>query len=258
MSTAKLKMLINESDYLSSVHCKELLSKVDIESDLCFTDGIGLFDRLSSAEYDLVLTDVFVPEIDAIMLKKLYDSKINRPLKFYGVLPANNKIIEASMINADFSYYFVKPRSETVIVSTIFEQLSREGYGVSPFDSNDEIIYSILRNLNISAEHLGFHYAYYAILLFMQQTDVSLSITKIIYPKIAKEYKTTTGLVEKTIRSAIEAGWSHANPLYQNKYFGYCNKDNKKRPTNLQFISTLANNVMLQNIRVEKLNLAIN
>ncbi len=257
MEATKIKMLINESDCISSKRCQELLWRADIEADLCCTDGIGLLNRINSVNYDLLLTDVFVPAIDAVRLKKLYDKRSCRPLKFYGLLQASNRDIETTIINANFSYYFIKPRDESIVASTIVEQLSRDRYGLNPFDKNDEIILAMLRNLNISSDHLGFHYAYYSVLLYIEYADVSLSITKIVYPMVAKKYNTTAGLVEKTIRASIESSWSLANPIYQSKYFGYSNQDDKKRPTNLQFISTLASNVQLQNRRVKRINFAM-
>ncbi len=245
MQDINYRILVNKSGCFSNIRCCEFLNTLGLDADCGSYDGIGMYDTLRSNRYDSVITDIFIPAYDAIGVKRLCDMNIDHPIKFFGVLPNNNTEIENAIIDTDFSYYFVKPKDEQIVATTVYEQMVKSSFGIGLVETTETAVASIFRNLSVSVEHIGYHYALEAIKLFAANTDVSLQVTKIIYPIIAKKYNTTASNVEKTIRVMIDCSWKAANPLYQIKYFGYSNRDNIKRPTNLAFIATLANIVNL-------------
>ena len=72
------------------------------------------------------------------------------------------------------------------------------------------------------------------------------SITKILYPDIAKKYNTTSSRVERAIRHAIEVAWSRGNIESLNKMFGYTVHSHKAKPTNSEFIAMVADKLRLE------------
>ena len=109
-----------------------------------------------------------------------------------------------------------------------------------------EVISSALKELGIPASLSGYHYARYAIELIIQDIRLINSITKVIYPKVAKEFNTKPSRVERGIRTAIEAGWYRGNTVFADKLFGYSVNPNNGRPTNGEFVATVADYIMMQ------------
>lgn len=77
--------------------------------------------------------------------------------------------------------------------------------------------------------------------------DISLAkkITTVLYPSVAKEFNTTSSRAERAIRHAIETGWTKANVDFTIELFGYSVDINKAKPTNGQFICTVADYILL-------------
>ena len=75
--------------------------------------------------------------------------------------------------------------------------------------------------------------------------DMLNSITKVLYPTIAKKYQTTTSRVERAIRHAIEVAWDRGDVDTLNSYFGYTIQNSRGKPTNSEFIAMIADNLRL-------------
>ncbi len=102
------------------------------------------------------------------------------------------------------------------------------------------LISEIIKEVGVPVSLLGYHYLKYAVEMIVEDISLINSITKIVYPKIAKRFNTTDSRVERAIRNAIETGWSRGNQNIQNKLFGYTIDSNKGKPTNCEFIVTVA------------------
>ena len=76
--------------------------------------------------------------------------------------------------------------------------------------------------------------------------DVINSVTKVLYPTVAKKYKTTTSRVERAIRHAIEVAWDRGDVDVLNSYFGYTIQNSRGKPTNSEFIAMIADNLRLK------------
>ena len=85
-----------------------------------------------------------------------------------------------------------------------------------------------------------------AILLTIQDSDIINSVTKVLYPSVAKKYATTTSRVERAIRHAIEVAWDRGDVDTLNSYFGYTIQNNRGKPTNSEFIAMIADNLRLK------------
>ena len=91
----------------------------------------------------------------------------------------------------------------------------------------------------------GYHYLRDAIILSGKDMEVVSSVTKLLYPTIAKHFKTTDQKVERAIRNAIEVSWSRGNVETFEKIFGYSVASGRTRPTNSEYIARIANNIRL-------------
>lgn len=107
-------------------------------------------------------------------------------------------------------------------------------------------ITNTLKELGVSPMLKGYAYLREAIGLVMDNPDLlNRSITKILYPTIAKTYKTTTPRVERGIRFAIERAYDRANISFMKEVFNYTISSYKGKATNGEFIATVADYLML-------------
>lgn len=112
---------------------------------------------------------------------------------------------------------------------------------------------SLLRQLGIPAHIKGYQYLRKAILTAVNDPEAMSSVTKILYPDIAKLYGTTAGGVERAIRKAIEVAWDRGNIDRLQRCFGYAVNPQVGKPTNSEFIATIADILYLQQGRSELL-----
>ena len=116
----------------------------------------------------------------------------------------------------------------------------------------ERYITKIMLDLGVPAHLKGYHYIREAILLSEQDMEVVSSVTKLLYPEIAKTYKTTSQKVERAIRNAIEVSWSRGNTDTMQELFGYSSSEGKNRPTNSEYIARIADKIRLD-LRTETL-----
>jgi two-component system response regulator (stage 0 sporulation protein A) len=104
----------------------------------------------------------------------------------------------------------------------------------------------IIHQIGVPAHIKGYQYLRTAILLTIKDSDIINSVTKVLYPSVAKKYATTTSRVERAIRHAIEVAWDRGDVDTLNSYFGYTIQNNRGKPTNSEFIAMIADNLRLK------------
>jgi len=92
----------------------------------------------------------------------------------------------------------------------------------------------------------GFRYLRKSILMCMDDMELVSSVTKLLYPEIAKKFRTTDQKVERAIRNAIEVSWERGNEETFEELFGYSLSTGKQRPTNSEYIAGIADVIMLE------------
>ena len=104
----------------------------------------------------------------------------------------------------------------------------------------------IIHQIGVPAHIKGYQYLRSAILMTIDDNDVINSVTKVLYPTVAKKYQTTTSRVERAIRHAIEVAWDRGDVDTLNSYFGYTIQNSRGKPTNSEFIAMIADNLRLK------------
>lgn len=109
----------------------------------------------------------------------------------------------------------------------------------------EKYITSIMLDIGVPAHLKGYHYLRDAIMLSGRDMEVVSSVTKLLYPTIAKHFKTTDQKVERAIRNAIEVSWTRGNVDTFERLFGYSIDSGKGRPTNSEYIARIADEIRL-------------
>ncbi|MBR4762439.1 MAG: sporulation transcription factor Spo0A, partial [Clostridia bacterium] len=114
-------------------------------------------------------------------------------------------------------------------------------------DSELELmITEIIHQIGVPAHIKGYHYLREAIMLSVKNNDIINSVTKLLYPTVAKKYNTTSSRVERAIRHAIEVAWDRGDIDVLNSYFGYTVQNERGKPTNSEFIAMISDKLRLQ------------
>lgn len=103
-----------------------------------------------------------------------------------------------------------------------------------------------LREMGIPAHIKGFRYVRTAIKLVYEDPTLIERVTKALYPTVAHMHDTTSSRVERAIRHAIETAWERGNVEVLTKYFGYTTDKERGKPTNSEFISMIADELLLE------------
>ena len=103
----------------------------------------------------------------------------------------------------------------------------------------------IIHRIGVPAHIKGYQYLRTAILMATDDPDIINYVTKMLYPTVAKQYKTTSSRVERAIRHAIEVAWDRGDVDVLNEYFGYTIQNNRGKPTNSEFIAMISDRLRL-------------
>ena len=103
----------------------------------------------------------------------------------------------------------------------------------------------MIHEIGVPADIKGYQYLREAIMMSVEDIEMLNSITKILYPSIAKKYQTTPSRVERAIRHAIEVAWSRGKMETLDSLFGYTINLGKGKPTNSEFIALIADKIRL-------------
>lgn len=108
------------------------------------------------------------------------------------------------------------------------------------------MVTDIIHQIGIPAHIKGYHYLRTAILSAIENQSLLDSVTKMLYPTVAKTYETTSSRVERAIRHAIEIAWDRGNMEVINSFFGYTINNYKGKPTNSEFIALITDKLRLK------------
>ena len=119
-------------------------------------------------------------------------------------------------------------------------------YGTLVRPKVEQIISGLMLELGIPAHLKGYQYLRTAIIMCVEDMELIGSVTKLLYPDLAKRYMTTDQKIERAIRNAIEVSWERGNSELFTELFGYGNGTGHNRPTNSEYIASVADYVRLE------------
>lgn len=109
----------------------------------------------------------------------------------------------------------------------------------------EQDVTDLIHEIGVPAHIKGYQYLREAIMMSVEDQTMISSITKILYPTIAKRFQTTPSRVERAIRHAIEVAWSRGRMETLDTLFGYTIDTGKGKPTNSEFIALIADRIRL-------------
>ena len=229
----------------------------NLEVTKLFSGGKELLSYLEKDSADLLLLDIFMPDIDGVnILEEINNNpKYNRPKKIVILTAFNSESIMAKTSSLGADYFIVKPVDLGNLQKTINHLLSdsptkgttfnlKEKSKDNTIDLDTEIT-EILHEIGVPAHIKGYLYLRESIAMVYHNVEILGGITKVLYPTVAKKYKTTSSRVERAIRHSIEVAWNRGNVDAISQIFAYTISYNKSKPTNSEFIAMIADKLRL-------------
>ncbi|MGN0527175.1 MAG: sporulation transcription factor Spo0A [Acutalibacteraceae bacterium] len=223
-----------------------------MEVKLCSKNGLELLKAIEETKPDVVVMDAFLQHIDATgVISRLNTmNPVNRPL-IVVLSGIDNPNYEREIIKSGVDYYFIKPVEPEMLAQRIIQLFTWKGVGNkgNNFEETEDLlvtITNILHDVGIPAHVKGYTYVREAIRLTVENPDMLNSVTKILYPTVAKTYKSSASKVERAIRHGIELAWDRGDVDVLNSYFGYTIQNQRGKPTNSEFIAMIADKIRLK------------
>ncbi len=240
--------------------CKLVAGKIaehdDLELVSMIHDGLEVFNMIAEKKPDIIILDMIMPQLDGMgVLERLKNYPIDKiPVIFILSAIGHDKIVTQA-IQLGATYYIIKPFDLNILMQRVKEVrqtkvTSNKGKLISStskrFSDLELEVTNMIHEVGIPAHIKGYQYIRDSIMMSTDNMDVLSSITKVLYPSIAKKYKTTPSRVERAIRHAIEVAWNRGKADSLEELFSYTVNGNKGKPTNSEFIALLSDKLRLQ------------
>lgn len=248
-----VKVLLADAAAENTLSIAAALRANGMEVQLCEKNGAAVLSLLEKSMPDVLIMDAFLQHIDALgvasRLNKTEPQK--RPLTVV-LSSLDNAMLEKEIVKSGVDYYFLKPVEPKLLAERIKQLLSWRFVGTASHRSAlsgedlEVTITEIMHQIGVPAHIKGYSYVREAIRLSVTDPEVLNSVTKILYPTVAKTYSTTASRVERAIRHAIEVAWDRGDVEVLNSYFGYTVQNERGKPTNSEFIAMIADKLRLK------------
>lgn len=261
MSSEIIKVLIADGDcdnianQITELNQHNTNENLEIVHKTC--DGESVFSLVCQHKPNVLLLDVFISNVDGIEIVEQIRSKEeldNVKIIFLSTVGSPRIINMAFSLGAD--YYIMKPYSTEILYKRILQLGLKADENDIKFDSGymhemgeqniENDVTEIIREIGIPAHIKGYQYIREGIMMSIKDVNMLNYITKLLYPSIAKKYKTTSSSVERAIRHAIEVAWGRGKIDVIENMFGYTVSAGKGKPTNSEFIALIADKLRIE------------
>ena len=252
--TNKIKVLIGDDSAEYGISCANSLRTMGFFVVARPKDGLALFDAIKNEMPDVVVVDAIMPNLDSIeLMKKIQSSAYKKPV-FIVVSTYDNPFIEKQVMENGASYFMLKPfdpktLGDRIMALTGTDNSSDNGFNLkknTQATNLEVIITDIIHQIGVPAHIKGYHYLREAIMQSVLDANKLESVTKVLYPSVAKKFQTKSSRVERAIRHAIEIAWDRGNLDTLNSFFGYTINTGKGKPTNSEFVALITDKIRLK------------
>ncbi len=248
-------LMVDDNVNLVNMVSEYFKDKKNISIDFVAHDGkegIELIDEKKN-EYDVILLDLIMPKKDGLyVLEEMKKRGINK-----------NVIVETSYNTQDVikqvsdygvNYFILKPFELDDLEQRIVSLFNRKENSktLDFYHNNLQVsITKILHELGIPSHIKGYQYIREGISIIFERPETIGGITKELYPELASKFDTTVSRVERAIRHAIEVSWNRGDWSLMEEIFGHSVDIDKAKPTNSEFIVTVADKLRLEHYKVK-------
>ncbi len=206
-------------------------------------DGGEVLPLVGESKPDILVLDIVLPGLDGLSILQRMEGE-DMPLVLVTSSFVTNKVAaQAGDLGA--AMFISKPYTEDAMVDSLL-RLAEKADPKIHAPGLEELVTSIIHEVGVPAHIKGYQYVREAIMITVENMEVINSVTKVLYPEVAKRYHTTPSRVERAIRHAIEVAWDRGDLETLQKFFGYTVSNAKGKPTNSEFIAMISDRIRLK------------
>ena len=254
------KILIADENSSQRALIKECFMRVGCRYIEEAVNGEDALTKIGRIHPDVVIIDIWMSKVDGLSVVRSAKSLSygnDKPPVIIMTSPISNQNIFVQALQAGAELCLIKPINQSNLIEYVDSMLKNRNRKPADTQSEKSVqadnipdieaqVTRIIHQIGVPAHIKGYQYLRTAILLTVKDSDVINSVTKVLYPSVAKKYQTTTSRVERAIRHAIEVAWDRGDVDTLNSYFGYTIQNNRGKPTNSEFIAMIADNLRLK------------
>lgn len=225
-------------------------------------DGIEAYELIKNKQPDVMLLDIVMPKLDGLSVldKMSKDHSLKKKPAVIIISAVGQESITEDAFHKGADFFIMKPFENDVVIRHIKrlrDNRNRRNIDVRGSYAHEKVlektthdleadVTDIIHEIGVPAHIKGYQYLREAIMMSVEDIEMLGSITKILYPTIAKKFQTTSSRVERAIRHAIEVAWNRGKMDTIDALFGYTINNGKGKPTNSEFIALIADKIRLE------------
>lgn len=205
-------------------------------------DGREAQGMLQTFKPNILVLDLMMPGVDGIGLLQEAGKLEQRPAVLAVTRYISNFVMER-LSQLGVGYVMLKSCELQMIIARIGDMTQQMEPPLVTRPDSRTTATNILLSLGISTKLRGYGCVREAVMLMMQ--DPCQSVTKELYPAVAKICGGNALQVERAIRCAIQGAWDRRDERVWRMYFPTGPDGHIPRPTNAAFISRLADRIVM-------------
>ena len=244
--------MIVDMDAAFRSQCAQALKKQNIEVVAEADNGHDAYLLSLRTKPKVILCDLYVGKMDGVqLLKDLHKQLIDEETGFIMLASFTNQNLFEECCNAGATYCMIKPLDYSLLAERI-ERICDKKRRRAVVKAQEEMedleaqVTKIIHQIGVPAHIKGYSYLRSAIIMTINDVEIINSVTKVLYPAVAKMYATTASRVERAIRHAIEVAWDRGDLEVLDSFFGYTVQNSRGKPTNSEFIALITDKLRLQ------------
>lgn len=254
--------VVDDNEKIMNDICATLAKDEEISIIGKAKNGDEAYEIIKKSSPDVVVLDLIMPKMDGLsLMNKIKDDGAMIKPPFFVITSAisNDKVIHNSF-DIGAGYYLLKPFEMDMLalrvkdVNDYKKNTPDNKKIVGAYEDRKQFmnrnlesdVTSIIHDVGVPAHIKGYQYLREAIIMCVNDNEMLGSITKILYPGIAKKFRTTSSRVERAIRHAIEVAWNRGKMETIDDLFGYTINVEKGKPTNSEFIALISDKIRLE------------
>ena len=241
----KITVLIADEDKAFNELVARTLQKEEFNVITETRSGAKAVESILREKPDACLISLHLSVADGVeVVRRVREAGLNTCLCVYA--DAATPFTRQDAADAGASYFFVKPFDFAALAVRLRRHLEPQDSYRIRFDPALELsVTEIIHQIGVPAHIKGYYYIRESILLAVSDVGILNSVTKKLYPEVARRFDTTPSRVERAIRHSIEVAWDRGDLDTLNRYFGYTVNNNRGKPTNSEFIAMIADKLRL-------------
>ena len=250
----KPRVLVADSNADFRMQCVQNLRRQEIEVVAEAADGQEAFTKMARLKPNVVVSDLYLGKIDGVGLIRTAKKQLTDDFPSFIMLASfHSQNLFEECCDAGAAYCMLKPLDFNTLgerIKRLAEKGRKRGSATVPGRDETDLeaqVTKIIHQIGVPAHIKGYQYLRTAIIMTINNPDIINSVTKVLYPTVAKTYNTTSSRVERAIRHAIEVAWDRGDLDVLNSFFGYTVQNSRGKPTNSEFIAMISDNLRLKN-----------